>query len=63
MVIISENYPMEVQASEGYYLTNGEIYTTYIVLSNIDRIENWTEIPEEEVPVEDGLPIESSLLN
>ena len=37
-------------ADEGYYLTNSEIYTDYIVLGKYDKVDNWYEILIEEVP-------------
>ena len=45
MKYISETYPIEVVADEGYCFTNGEIYSTHLVLGIYDNIENWQEIP------------------
>ena len=50
MIIIPNTNPIEIMANEGYYLTNNEIYTTYVVLGKYDAVENWHEIPISEVP-------------
>lgn len=50
MRILSNNYPIELMADDGYCLTNDEIYTTYVVLGKFDKIDNWKEILIEEVP-------------
>lgn len=63
MKIISDTYPIEIVANDGYCLTNGESYSTYVVLSNIDNIENWHEVSIQEVPEEYGLFREDSLFN
>lgn len=39
---------IELQAKEGYLLTNGETYSDHVYLSDLDSPENWTEITEEE---------------
>ena len=56
MTIISKTYPIEIMADEGYYLTNSEIYSTYIILGKYDSVDNWHEIPIEEVPEDARLP-------
>ena len=52
MQYISKQNPLEIMADEGYCLTNGEIYTTYIVLGKYDSETNWHEILIEEVPAD-----------
>lgn len=47
------NQPTEVIADKGYCLTNGEIYTDHIILGILDNIDNWREIPIEEVPIDE----------
>jgi len=49
MRILKEN-PIHIMASEGFILTNGEVYTTEIWLGKFDTPSNWHEIPIEEVP-------------
>lgn len=39
---------IELQAKEGYLLTNGEAYSDHVYLSDLDSPESWTEITEEE---------------
>ena len=39
-----------LEPEEGMTLTNGETYSKMVYLSNLDRPENWHEIPDEEVP-------------
>ena len=43
----------ELTADEGYILTNGECYSTYVVLGIYDSPSNWHEIPIEEVPIDE----------
>lgn len=41
----------EMRADEGYMLTNGEIYTTYVCVLKEDKyISVWSEVPIEDVP-------------
>lgn len=54
MQYISQSYPIKIKAEDGYYLTNGQIYSTFIILGNLDSVENWIEIPNKEVPHENG---------
>ena len=51
-----------LQPEEGYFLTNGEIYSTMVFLGKGDSPSNWYEIKKEEVPV-DELPEEDSLFD
>ena len=44
-------------ASDGMTLTNGEIYSKQVYLGIHDSPENWREIPDSEVPVEEENPI------
>lgn len=41
-----------LEPSEGFTLTNGEIYSKKVYLGIHDSPENWWEIPDEEVPIE-----------
>lgn len=41
-----------LKADEGKILTNGESYSTQVMLSESDKAENWREIPMSEVPEE-----------
>ncbi len=41
-------------ASDGFVLTNGEIFSTQVYLGIHDSPENWREIPEEEMPKDDS---------
>ena len=41
-------YENEIIADEGMILTNGECYSTYVVLGIFDSSSNWHEIPLEE---------------
>lgn len=50
---ISDTLPIELIADEGHILTNGEIYSPHVILSNIDSPDNWQEILLEEVPMTD----------
>lgn len=47
---------IKLTASEGMTLTNGETYGKEVYLGCNDSAENWHEIPDEEVPVEDTNP-------
>ena len=38
----------ELKAKEGYLLTNGEIYSDLVYLSDLDSPDNWKEITVEE---------------
>ena len=38
----------ELKAEEGYLLTNGEIYSDLVYLSDLDSPDNWEEITVEE---------------
>lgn len=42
-------YKNELTADEGMILTNGECYSTYVVLGIYDSPSNWIEIPMQEV--------------
>lgn len=42
-----------LKADEGKILTNGESYSTQVMLSEADKAENWREIPMSEVPEND----------
>lgn len=48
---------IKLTASEGMYLTNGEVFSKEIYLGKIDSPENWHEITEEE-----KLTLEAELL-
>lgn len=39
-----------LEPDEGYTLTNGETYSKKVYLGIHDSPENWTEIPDSEVP-------------
>ena len=39
-------------ADEGKSLTNGAIYSKLVWLGIHDSVENWQEIPDEEIPAE-----------
>ena len=41
-------------ADEGMVLTNGETYSTVVYLGINDSPENWHEIPETEIPEDNG---------
>ena len=41
-------YENEITADEGMILTNGECYSTYVVLGIFDSFSNWHESPLEE---------------
>ena len=41
-------------AEEGFTLTNGEVYGKQVYLGKYDSPSNWREIPDSEVPVEEG---------
>lgn len=47
---ISNTNPIELLADEGMILTNGESYSTLVVLGIYDSPSNWHEVPIEEVP-------------
>ncbi len=45
--------PIEIitlEADEGMVLTNGETYSTLVYLGVNDSLNNWYEIPEDEMP-------------
>lgn len=44
-----------LESSEGYTLTNGEVYSKQVYLGIHDSPENWREIPDEEVPEEENM--------
>lgn len=48
----------KLEASEGMTLTNGEVYGKEIYLGVNDAPENWSEIPDSEVPKEEILESE-----
>jgi len=50
-MIIKDTKPIELLADEGKVLTNGETYSTIVILGIYDSPSNWQEIPEEEVPI------------
>ena len=39
----------ELKAKEGYFLTDGEIFTDSVFLSDLDSPENWREVSQEEM--------------
>lgn len=41
-----------ITADEGKWLTNGQTYSQQVWLGVRDSVDNWHEIPEEEVPEE-----------
>lgn len=41
-----------LESSDGYTLTNGETYSKKVYLGINDSVDNWYEIPDEEVPDE-----------
>lgn len=43
----------ELIANDGFILTNGECYSTYVILGIYDAPSNWHEIPIEEVPTDE----------
>ena len=43
-----------LEPSEGYTLTNGETYSKKVYLGKNDFPDNWHEIPDAEVPVDEG---------
>ena len=43
--------PIHIIADEGKTLTNGEIYSTEVWLGKLDSPENWREIHETDVPI------------
>lgn len=45
MIIEKDNI---LRASEGYVLTNGEVYCPSVGLGRADKIENWHEITREQ---------------
>lgn len=40
----------ELIPDEGMTLTNGETYSKHVFLGKWDSVENWREIPDEDVP-------------
>ena len=54
MKITTENNIIKIEADEKYILTNGEIYSTEIYLGINDSPKNWHQIPESEVPIDEG---------
>lgn len=46
----------ELFADDGYVLTNGDCYSTYVVLGIYDSPSNWREVPIEEVPQDEFEP-------
>ncbi len=42
-----------LEADEGNVLTNGETYSTVVYLGIHDSPDNWREIPESEIPLDD----------
>lgn len=54
-MIINNNV---ITAAEGMTLTNGEVYSKCVYLGKWDTLENWHEIPDEDVPepeTDDGI--------
>ena len=47
---ITNTSPIELYADEGMVLTNGEIYSTLVILGIYDSPSNWHEVPIQEVP-------------
>ena len=43
---IVQGDPVEIFADEGMTLTNGETYSDYVCLGNLDSPDNWREVPE-----------------
>lgn len=56
--IIKDKYTM-LQADEGKYLTNGEIYTESVFLGKFDSAENWHEVDEMPPEESDDVDIDS----
>ena len=50
MIKIEYLNPKMIIAGEGKVLTNGEVYTSVVYLGVDERIDNWSEINEEDVP-------------
>ena len=48
---------VSIEASEGMTLTNGEVYSKQVYLGINDKPDNWREIPDSEVPTEEGILI------
>lgn len=48
---------IKLTASEGMTLTNGETYGKEVYLGVNDSADNWHEIPDSEVPVEEPVEI------
>ena len=44
-----------LEADDGMALTNGEVYSTLVYLGVADSPDNWWEIPESEIPVDEGV--------
>lgn len=49
-MIMTDTFPIEITADAGKILTNGEVYSDYIILGLYDSPSNWREVPIEEVP-------------
>ena len=43
---------MGLEPSDGYVLTNGEVYSRAVYLGVNDSPDNWWEVPESEMPDE-----------
>lgn len=50
MIKIEYLNPKMIIAGEGKVLTNGEVYTSVVYLGVDERVDNWSEINEEDVP-------------
>ena len=53
--------PKMIIADEGKVLTNGEVYTSVVYLGVDEKIDNWSEINEEDVPKTEEDKIESEV--
>lgn len=62
MKIIQHSMPILIP-EEGYFLTNGELYSDMVFLGCKDSPSNWHDILIEEVPENERILIENNLFN
>lgn len=45
-----------IEADDGMTLTNGVTYSKLVCLGKYDSVDNWREIPDEDVPAPEDAP-------
>ena len=52
-----------LESSDGMTLTDGQSYSKKVFLGKLDDVNNWHEVPDEEVPEDFKEPQEGGVVN